>query len=98
MNEIEMLRQATLSLTVRLGALETISEGLLIAYAGKDGTDNLRALASWMISAHEQKPLAQGPKELVEWLRNEELRTLRASIELVLLGVDEFLTGKKLVN
>lgn len=93
--EIEMLRQMTLNVAARVGVLETIAEGLLVALAAQHGRQNLQAVCNWMMQAHNGKPLEEGPQELAQWLRQQELARLRALCEHVLLAADEVAAGKK---
>ncbi|MGP8491690.1 hypothetical protein ACT2FY_37515 [Paraburkholderia fungorum] len=72
MNETEMLRQMTLNIAARVGVLETIAEGLLVAHARLQGLESLRALTHWMQMAHQSKPPEEDNRELAQWLRNEE--------------------------
>ncbi|MGP8432030.1 hypothetical protein ACT2FY_44925 [Paraburkholderia fungorum] len=98
MNETEMLRQMTLNIAARVGVLETIAEGLLVAHARLQGLESLRALTHWMQMAHQSKPPEEDNRELAQWLRNEEARRLAALCEHVLLGCEEAQTGRKLTN
>ncbi|WP_162876582.1 hypothetical protein [Achromobacter dolens] len=96
--QIELLRQMSLNIAARLGAIETIVEGLLAVYGIQQGPDALRGVLDWMVRAHQGKPLEQGTPELANWLRSEEIRRLRVLSENVFLGIEEARAGRPLTN
>lgn len=97
-DQIEHLRQTSLKLAARIGAIETIAEGLLAMYGIQQGPERLRGLLDWMVQAHLSKPLEEGNQELAAWLRNEEVRRLRVLSENVFLGIEEARAGRPLTN
>lgn len=99
-DELESLRQQSLMLAARVGALETISRILFALICSYDASPEMRekltqGVFPMMLKNATGKRTPENPETLQNWLADQELQILRREFDEILSAIDEIRQKQK---